>query len=136
MLKVREHREPLLEENYKLICHFVELGDIAVGVDVTEAGANRVVDEEEVGELVPRAVVVLEMVPILQPVRSNLHHGTVLGAAAGATIQPDDGSLTVGDVLVLKMPKEEVAIVFWSDLDVPVRSGQLTGTRHCKRDQV
>jgi hypothetical protein len=120
MFKVRKQGKPLLKKSDKLVCHVIELGNISIGVDVAEAGANRVIDEEKVREFVPGAIVILEMVTVFQPIWTNFHHGTVLGTAAWTTIKPDDGSLPIGDVLILEMPEEKIAIVFWGDFDVSV----------------
>lgn len=120
MLVLGEHGEPLPEELDKLLGHLVELVQVCIGVDITETGSNGVVDEEQVRELVPGAVIVGEGVLILDSVGANLHQGTVFGTAAGAAVQPDDGALPVCDVLVLEVPEEEVSVVFGGDFNVAV----------------
>lgn len=65
MLILREETEPLLEENGELVRHFIKLRYVAIGVDVAETGSDGVVDEQQVRKLMPRAVVVLEVVLVL-----------------------------------------------------------------------
>lgn len=121
MLVFGEQPEPLFQKDDKLPGHLFELVDVAVGVDVAEAGADRVVDKHDVGELVPGSVIVHERLVVLEPVGANLHEGAVLGAASGAAVEPDDGPLLVGDVLVLEVPEEEVSVLFGGDFDVAMR---------------
>ena len=113
-----EQREPLLQEDNKLLGHLVELADVAVCVDVAETGADGVVNKHDVGKLVPRSFVVHQRLVVLEPVGANFHEGAILRAAPRAAIEPNDGSLLVGDVLVLKVPEEEVSVVFGGDFDV------------------
>jgi hypothetical protein len=47
--------------------------EIAIGVDIAESGANRLVNEEQVGKLIPAARVILERLVILKSIRPNLH---------------------------------------------------------------
>jgi hypothetical protein len=110
---------PLLQECDELISHVVQFVEIRVRIDVAKAGADGVVDEQDVGELVPGALIVDQRLVVLQPVGANLHQGAVLGAATWSAIQPDDCPLLVRNVFVLEVPKEEVAVVFGGDLDVP-----------------
>lgn len=101
-----------------MLGHGVELVQVAVGVNVAEAGAGGVVDKEQVGKLVPGAIVDLELVALADAVGPNLHEGAVLGAAAGPAVDPDDGALLVGNVGILEVPEEEVGVVLFVDLDV------------------
>lgn len=50
---VRKQVEELLEEEDELLGHRLELMDEVVGVDIAEASAHGIVDEQEVCELVP-----------------------------------------------------------------------------------
>lgn len=118
MLVLREQGVPLLQEDDELLGHLVQLAHVGVRVGVAEAGADGVVDEQDVGELVPGALVVHQGLVVLQPVGADLHQGAVLGAAAGPAVQPYHRALLIRDVFVLEVPKEEVAIVFGGDLDV------------------
>lgn len=113
-----EKSVPLLQEGDELVRHDVQLADVGVGVDVAVAGADGVVDEHDVGELVPGALVVDQRLVVLDSEGANLHQGAVLGAASRPAVQPDDGPLLVRNVLVLVVPKEDVAVVFGGDFDV------------------
>ena len=97
-----------------------------VGVDVAEPRPHRLIDEEEVCKLMPRSVVVAQRVVIAQPVRPHLHQGSVHGAAAGAAIEPDHGTLAVRNVTILKMPEEEMAVVLGVYFYVPVARVRVT----------
>lgn len=123
MLILREERKPFFEEGDKLVGHFIQLRDVLVGVDVTETSANRIIDEQKIGKLVPRSIVVFEIVLIFQAIGSDLHQGTILRTAAGAAIQPDDRPLSIGNMLILKVPEEEVSIRFWGDLNMSTERG-------------
>ena len=116
-----EDGKPFLEEDDELIRHLVQLVEITVGVDIAEAGANGVVHKHDVGELVPRTIVVFQRLVVLEPVGADFHQGAIHRAAPGTTIQPDDRPLFVRDVLVLEMPKEEVAVMCGCDFDMAVR---------------
>lgn len=59
-----EQLEPLLQESNKLVSHNVEFAYISVGVDIAEPRADRVIDEEDIGELVPCSLVVHQRVLI------------------------------------------------------------------------
>ena len=96
----------LLQESHKLLGHLGQLGNVAVGADVAEAGADGVIDEEEIRKLAPGAIVVGEGHVAVDAVGANLHQCAVLGTATGATIEPDDGALLVSDVLVLEVPEK------------------------------
>lgn len=113
-----EQAVPFLEEYDELGGHLVEFMDIAVSVDVAEASADGVINEKQICELVPAAIVVLQGVGIFQAIGTYLHHGAVFGTAARSSIEPDNGALSVGDVLVLEVPEEHVSVVLGSDLDV------------------
>jgi hypothetical protein len=101
-----EQSIPLLQKDDELVRHLVQLAHKGVGIDVAEAGADGVVDEQNVGKLVPSAIVVDQRLVVLQSVGANLHQGAVLGAASRPAVQPDDCPLLVRNVFVLEMPKE------------------------------
>jgi hypothetical protein len=46
------------------------------------------------------------MVLVLQAIRTDFHHGAIFGTATWSTIDPNDGSLFIGDMLILKVPEE------------------------------
>lgn len=114
-----EQSIPLFQEGDKLLRHLIQLVYVGVGVDVAKAGADGVVDKQHVCKLVPSALVVGQRLIVLHSVGANFHEGAVLGAASRAAVQPDDCPLLVRNVLVLVVPKEEVAVVFGGDFDVP-----------------
>lgn len=118
MLVLGEEGEPLFQKRHKLRGHLVQFVHEAIRVHVTETRADGVVDKHNVGKLVPGAVVVNQCVLVLEAVGAELHHGAVFGTAAGTTVEPDDCPLPVGNVLVLEVPEEHVAIVFGGDLNV------------------
>jgi hypothetical protein len=117
-----EQSKPLFEESDKLIGHIVELMEIAIGIDVAETGANRVVHEQQIRELVPGSIVQDQLLS-LHSVGSDFHQRAVLRTTARATIEPNDGPLLVGDVLVLEVPEEHVSVVLGCDPDMAARSG-------------
>jgi hypothetical protein len=94
--------------------------DVIVRIDVAEPGANWVIDKKKVRKFVPGTVVKRQRVFVLDTIRAYLHQCTILGAAPGAAVEPDDGSLSVRDMLIFEMPEEEIAIVLRGDLDVTV----------------
>lgn len=106
MLVLGEQSKPPLQKGNKVGSHLGQLVDVGVGVDITEASTDRVVDKQDVGELVPRSIVVYQSVLVLQSVGTNLHQCTILGTATGTTVQPDNGSLFVGYMFVLEVPEE------------------------------
>ena len=106
MLVLGEQSEPPLQESDKVGRHIGQLVDVCVGVDITEASTDGVVDKQDIGELVPGTIVVYQSVLVLQPVGANFHQCAILGTATGTTVQPDDGSLFVGDMFVLEVPEE------------------------------
>lgn len=106
MFILREHLKPFLQKRYELIGHFVQLVEIVVGIDKTVPGANRIVDEKEVREFVPGAIVGHQGFLILRPEGANLHHCAIFRTAPGTAVQPNNGSLPVGNVLVPEMPEE------------------------------
>ena len=65
MLVFWEQSIVLLQEDDELFGHDVQLPHELVGIDVAIAGADGVVDEQDVGELVPGAVIVLERLVVL-----------------------------------------------------------------------
>ena len=88
MLVLREQSEPFLEEDDHVLCHLVQLAQIAVCVHITKAGPYRLVDEEQVCKLVPRPVVVFQVPVLCYSVGANFHHGAVHGGAAGPAVEP------------------------------------------------
>jgi hypothetical protein len=119
VLVLWEQSVVLLQKDDELLGHDIQLPHERVGIDVAIAGADGVVDKQDVGEFVPGAVVVLERLIVLYSIGANLHHGAIEGAASRAAIQPNHGPLLVRNVFVLEMPKEEVAVAFGGDFDVP-----------------
>lgn len=99
--------------------HLVQLVEIGVGVDIAETGPDGLIDKQQVGELVPRTVVVRQGLVVLQSIRANLHQRAIHRATPRASIQPDDGALTIGDMTVLEMPEEKVPVVLRIYLNVP-----------------
>lgn len=94
---------------------------IAVGVRIAESRTDRLVDEEQIGKLVPRAIVHLQRLIVLEAVWPNFHQRAVHRTAPGSTIQPEHGPLFIRNVTVLIMPEEQVTVRVRVDLDVPVR---------------
>lgn len=65
--------EKLLEEDDELSRHFVQLVKITIGVDITEAGSHGLIDEQHVGEFIPRTFIIFQRMVVLESVRTNLH---------------------------------------------------------------
>lgn len=86
--------------------HLVQLMDIAIRIHIAEARTNRLIDEQQVGEFVPRALIVFQCMVILEPIRTNLHQCTIHRTTSRTTVQPNDGPLSVCDMTVPVMPKE------------------------------
>jgi hypothetical protein len=124
MLVFRKQGKELVQELDKLVCHLVQLVDIAVCVDEAEASTDRIVDEKKVRKFVPGAVIVDEVAVVEQAIWSNLHQRAIFGATAGPAVKPNNGALLVCDVLVLEVPEEEVAIVLGRDGDVSMDARQ------------
>jgi hypothetical protein len=103
---LRKESEPLLEEDDELVGHLLEFMNITVGINGAKTRADGVVDEEKVCEFVPGAIVVYQVVLILKSIRADFHHGTIFRTATWSTIDPNNGSLFIGNVLVLEMPEE------------------------------
>lgn len=124
-----EQLKELVQEDDELVGHGGKLVDVAVGIDIAEPGSDWVVHKEQVREFVPRAIVQFESFWVLDSVGSNLHERTVLGTASWTTIDPDDGPLLIGNVLVLEVPEEEVSVALGCNFYVPVitRTRQLLG---------
>jgi hypothetical protein len=59
-------------------------------------------------------------VVVLQSIWPDFHQGSVHGAASGPAVQPENGALSVCDVAVLEMPKEEVTVCFGIYFDMTV----------------
>ena len=121
LLVLGENSKILFQKRHKLIRHLSQFRHVAIRADEAVSRPDRVVDEEEVRKLAPRALVVGERQVVVDAVRADLHQGAVLGTAAGPAVEPDDGSLFVGDVLVLEVPEEEVAVGLGCDFDVSGR---------------
>jgi hypothetical protein len=117
---LREDFKELLQKHHEGIRHLIELVEIAIRVGVAESCADRLVHEEQVRKLVPRAVVVAQCLVILEPVGAHLHQGAVHRAAAGPAVEPYHQPLPVGDVPVVEEPEEEMAIMLVVDLDVTI----------------
>lgn len=83
-----EKGEELVEKGNHVLGHLVEFGEVAVRVHVAEASAYGLVYEEQVGELVPGAIVVLELASFADSVGADFHHSAVHGGAARAAVQP------------------------------------------------
>jgi hypothetical protein len=90
--------------------HFIQLVQVAIGVGITEPSADRLINKQQVGELIPRTLVVFQCLFVFESVGANLHQRTIHRAASGPTIQPNDGSLPIRNMLVLEVPEEEVAV--------------------------
>lgn len=73
-----ENLKPLLKKLDKLLGHFLEFRHVAVCVDIAEACTHRVVNKQQVGKFVPRAVVVDEVLLVVYSVGANLHQCAVL----------------------------------------------------------
>jgi hypothetical protein len=119
VLVLWEERKPLLKENHHVLRHLIELGEIAVRVHVAEAGAHGLVNEQHVRKLVPRAIVVFQLTAMAHSVRSHFHHRAVHRRAAGPAVEPQYCPLSVGNVAVLVMPEEKIAVVLRFDFYVP-----------------
>ena len=68
--------------------HLFEFVDIGVGVDKAEAGSDRVVDKQQVGEFVPGSIVASQSAVFIDTIRTDFHQCAVLRTAAWSTIQP------------------------------------------------
>jgi hypothetical protein len=112
MAEMRKQCKPLLQERDELICHLLKLVDVAVPIHVAETCADRVVHEENIGELIPRAINKLKIPSLSDSVGANLHQGTVFRTATWPSIQPYYRPRSVGEVFILKVPEEEVSVVF------------------------
>lgn len=113
-----EQLKELLHEDDELSSHLIQLMEIAIGIHVTKASTDGIIDEQEIRELIPPARVVFQRVVILKTVGSNFHQRAVHRAASWATIQPDYGPLSVRDMAVLEVPEEQIAVRFGVDFDV------------------
>lgn len=80
--------------------------DVTIRINVAEASADGIVDEEQVRELMPAAVVVLQGIGILETVGAYLHHDAIFGTTTRSSIEPNNGALPVRDVLILEVPEE------------------------------
>ena len=99
------------------------LGDTVFGLDEVilgsgrgEASANWVVNVHHVGILMPRVLVGLDLVVLVESVRSVLHEHGDLRGAAGASSQPhDQGSVLLGS---LEQPVEHRVSLVGADINV------------------
>ena len=119
MFVLGKERKEFDKEDYELVGHLAELGDIGIRVDVGESSADRLVNKKKVGELIPRTVVVTQGAVVFDTVRSDFHQRSIFGTAAWTAVEPDDGLLTIRDMSILVVPEEEIAIVFGINSDVP-----------------
>ena len=55
---------------------------------------------------------------VLESVGPNFHQCAIHRATSRASIQPNDGTLSVCDMTVLEMPEEQVAVDVRIDLDM------------------
>ena len=101
-----------------MIGHVVEFMDIAVSVHIAESCPYRIIDEKDVGEFIPRTIVVSKSRFVLQSIGSNLHQSTIHRTAARSAIQPQHRPLSISYVAILKVPKEEIPIVRRIDFNV------------------
>ncbi|KAI6752747.1 hypothetical protein HG530_013499 [Fusarium avenaceum] len=72
-----EEGKPLLKEVNELVGHLLQLVYVLVSINGTVTGADRVVNEKEIGEFVPGAIVVDQVILILQSIGADFHHGTI-----------------------------------------------------------
>lgn len=118
MFIFREESKELFKKDNELIGHFIEFMDVGVGVDVAEPSSHRVVNEEQVGELVPGPIVQYQCVFVFEPVWPNFHQASIFRTTTWASVQPDNRALSVCNMLVLVVPEEQVSIVLRCDFDV------------------
>lgn len=81
-----EHVKELVQEDHKMGRHFIQLVQVAIGVGITESSADRLINKEQVGELIPRTLVVFQCLFVLESVGANLHQRAIHRAASGPTI--------------------------------------------------
>ena len=122
-----EDGEPFLEESDELLGHFVELGNIRIGINIAEPGTDGVVNKEQVRKLMPRSIVHCQSLVVFQAVWPDLHQAAILGATPWASIKPDDCPLSISDVLVLVVPEEKVSVMLRRDFDVSIQGGRVSG---------
>lgn len=95
-----------------MVSHLLKFMDVTVGIDGAETRTDGVIDKKKVGEFVPRAIVVYQIVLIRKSIRTDFHHGTIFRTATWSTIDPNNGSLFIGNVLVFEMPEEQISMRF------------------------
>lgn len=78
LLVLGEKLKEFLQESNELLGHGIQFVDVIIGIDITKASADRVVDEEEVCELVPGAIVQCQRVVVQDAIGAYLHQGAVL----------------------------------------------------------
>ena len=115
---LRKDSKPLFQELHNLFRHHIQVMYKLVPVDIAEPRAHRIIDEQHITKLIPAALVIPQRSVILNTVRTYLHQSTIHAAAARPTVEPDDRTLAIRNVPVLKEPEEEVAVVFGCDFDV------------------
>ncbi len=108
----------LFQKDHKFVGHLVELVQVAVRIDVAKPGPHGLIDEQQIGKLIPGSVVVAKRMVIFESIWTDLHQRPVHGTASRSTVQPDDRALTVGDVSILIVPEEEMTVMFGIHLDM------------------
>ena len=78
--------EELVQEYDELLGHLAQFVDIVVCVNIAIASSHGVVDKEEIGEFVPRAIVEDQAHVLVDSVGADFHQGSILGATSRATI--------------------------------------------------
>jgi hypothetical protein len=73
---------PLLHKDHELLGHIIQLAEVGVGIDVAVPGADGIVDKQDVGELVPCAIIVHKRLVVLQAIGADLHQGAIFRAAS------------------------------------------------------
>jgi hypothetical protein len=122
MAVIRKQSEPLLQKHNELTRHLIQLVQKAIGIDVAESRADRIIHKEQIRKFVPRAIVHREFSSFPHPIRPNLHERTILRTAARSAIEPDDEARSVRQMSVLVEPEEEVSAVFGRDFDMPTHA--------------
>lgn len=105
----------LLQELHHLVGSIAQLMNVAIGVDIAEAGAHRLINKEQVRKFGPRTVVVCQSAIGLDSVGADLHHGTIHRTTSRASVEPQYCALLVCDMTILVVPEEEVPVVFGCD---------------------
>lgn len=122
MLIFWEQSEPLLQEFDEIVGHLWHLMQITIPVHVAVTRSNRVIHKHDIRKLAPRALIVFQrgFRRVFDPERPYFHQSTIFRTASWSPVEPDHGTLPVRDMLILKVPKEQIAVVLWCDFDMPV----------------